>query len=92
MEYYYKDAGVNARHPDNEAETTRGLLEALQTIRRLRNDSGVRFRDGKPTSWLCVPGGRGVRLPTLSQYLPDGPGDMVQLYGPGNGASRRPTR
>jgi len=82
-EYYYKDAAISARHPDNEADDDeRAYLEALQTNRQLREKAGVRFMDGKPYFVVMRPG-EVVDSSCLRCHSTPGqaPGDMVRRYG-----------
>ena len=87
---YYKEAAVDARSPDNEAdEHERAFLEALRQNPSLNEWSGLREIDGKPFFEVMVRG-ESMDADCLRCHLnPDlAPADLVARYGPGRSFGR----
>ncbi len=81
--YYYKDAAINARSPDNEAaEYEREFLEELKKDQKLEKSSGIRMIDGKPYL-VIMRRGEVMESSCLRCHSSpaNAPGDMVKSYG-----------
>lgn len=82
--YYYKECAVNARSPENEADSDEAaFLKALNEEPDLRERSGVRAIDGEEYFFLLR---RGETMQTAClrcHSTPDAaPAAMVAIYGP----------
>ena len=83
-DYYYKDATINARNPENEADADeRAFLEELKANPGLAARSAVRTLDGKPYLVVIQPGETMEASCLRCHSDPaDAPRDLVTLYGP----------
>jgi signal transduction histidine kinase len=88
--YYYKDATVNARSPENEADADEvAFLEALKQNPGLAGWSDVRARDGKPILVVMRPGEVLEESCLRCHGDPaDAPAGLVQTYGAVRGFHR----
>lgn len=89
-QYYYKEAAINARTPESEADPSeRAFLEALNTDPQLTRQVSVRALDGQPYFELMV---RGKTMTTdcLDCHgAPDrAPQELVARYGSQRGFGR----
>jgi len=82
--YYIKDAAINARSPENEADDSeRAFLEKLQKNNKLESYSEVRTINGKPYLTVLRKGEVVEKSCHLCHGNPgDGPEGLVRLYGP----------
>ena len=89
--YYVKDAAVNARYPDNEADGyERAFLEELNKDSKLAARSEVRMIDGQP--FLAVLRRGEVMEESCLHCHGDpanAPGDLVREYGPERSFNRQ---
>jgi len=82
-DYYYKDAAINARSPDNEAdEYEKAFLVALNADLNLETRSTVRRIDGQPY-FAVLRRGETMEAACLRCHgnPADAPGDLVRYYG-----------
>ncbi|MBU0492253.1 MAG: DUF3365 domain-containing protein [Chloroflexi bacterium] len=89
--YYVKDAAINARSPENEADAyERAFLDELNANPTLEARSTVRTIDGQP--YLTVLR-RGEMLEAACLRChgdpADAPGDLVRIYGPDRSFGRQ---
>ena len=89
--YYYKDAAINARSPQNEAdETERQFLAELNRNPKLERRSGVRLWDGVPYFYLMRRGERMEEACLRCHATPEqAPQQLVALFGPERSFHRR---
>ena len=89
--YYTRDAAVNARSPDNEADGfERAFLEEVNKDRKLEARSEVRKIDGQPYFAVLQPGEVMEESCLRCHGDPaNAPGDLVREYGPERGFNRR---
>ncbi len=82
-DYYYKDAAINARSPENEADAEeRAFLEDLKNDPSLEERSSVRTIDGEPYLVVLRPGEVLVEECLRCHADPaDAPADLVRQYG-----------
>jgi signal transduction histidine kinase/PAS domain-containing protein len=83
-QYYYKEAAINARSPENEADGfERELIERLKREPSLQKLSGIRRLDEKPYFYTLIRGESMEQSCLRCHSTPDkAPGDMVHHYGP----------
>ncbi|HAY21984.1 MAG TPA: hypothetical protein DCY27_07430 [Desulfobacterales bacterium] len=83
-QYYYKDAAVNARTPDNEADDAeKAFLAELNADPKLYKKSGIRYFDGQPYLVVMQRGERMAETCLRCHSTPErAPKQMVQIYGP----------
>jgi len=83
-QYYYKEAAINARSPENEADKfERDLIERLKQEPSLQKLSGIRTLEGKPYFYTLIRGESMEQSCLRCHSVPDkAPGDMVRHYGP----------
>jgi len=83
-DYSYKDAAINARSPENEADAEeRAFIAELRTNPSLKERSGVSTIDGKPYLVVLRPGEVMEESCLRCHGNPkDAPGDLVHIYGP----------
>jgi PAS domain S-box-containing protein len=89
-DYYYKDAAINARSPENEADAYEvAFLDELRVDPALEVRSDVRTIDGKPYFVVLRPGEVMEESCLLCHGDPaQAPGDLVRVYGPVRGFHR----
>ena len=82
-DYYYKEAAINARSPENEAdEFERGFIERLKKEPALEKLSGVRVLKDKPFFFTLIRGESMEKTCLRCHSTPDkAPGGMVARYG-----------
>lgn len=83
-QHYYKEAAINARSPENEADAfERGLIERLKHEPSLQQLSGIRTLEGKPYFYTLIRGESMEQSCLRCHSTPSkAPGDMVRHYGP----------
>jgi hypothetical protein len=83
-DYYYKDAAINARTPENEADADeRAFIMELQTSPALEPQAAVRTIDGQPYLVVFSPGEVLQGDCLLCHSHPDNAHqDLVRRYGP----------
>ena len=83
-EYSYKEAAINARSPQNEAdEFEKAFLERLAADPKLQNESGVRTVDGLPVFYSLRRGEIVAEECLQCHSTPDkAPVGLVEIYGP----------
>ncbi|MCG2807187.1 MAG: DUF3365 domain-containing protein [Coriobacteriia bacterium] len=83
-EYSYKEAAIDARSPQNEAdEFEKVFLERLAANPKLQKDSGVRIVDGLPMFYLMRLGEMVAEECLQCHSTPDqAPVGLVEIYGP----------
>jgi PAS domain-containing protein len=91
-EYYYKECALNARSPENEADSLEAqYLLALNRGNSALTQSGVRYINGKPYFYTLRQGERMesscLRCHSTSQ---EAPAEMVRIYGPDRSFGREP--
>jgi len=89
--YYFKDAAINARSPENEADRyERAFLEKLGADKRLEAETSVREIEGKPYLVVLRKGevmdASCLRCHSDPQAAPDG---LLAYYGPARSFHRR---
>jgi diguanylate cyclase (GGDEF)-like protein/PAS domain S-box-containing protein len=89
-EYDYKEAAINARSPQNEADPAeRAFLEALNRDSRLTRQASVRTLDGQPYFELMVRGKTMTADCLECHSTPDrAPDELVARYGSQRGFGR----
>jgi len=82
-EYYYKDAAINARNPENEADADeRAFLEELKINPSLSERSSISTIDGKPYLVVLRPGEMLEESCLRCHGDPqNAPGGLVRQYG-----------
>jgi HAMP domain-containing protein len=83
-DYYYKEAAINSRSPENEADTfERNFIEKLNRSPELNEYSGIRFINEEPF-FVVMRRGESMEKSCLRCHgTPEvAPADMVSLYGP----------
>lgn len=89
-QYYYKEAAINARSPENEADSfERDLIERLKREPSLQKLSGIRTLEGKPYFYTLIRG-ESMEQSCLRCHSTPGkaPGDLVRHYGPSRSFNR----
>ena len=83
-EYYYKDAAINARSPENEAdEFERQFITALNQDPGLENRTSVRLWHGEPYFFVLRRGERMEGMCLRCHSTPEAaPQQLVDFYGP----------
>jgi PAS domain S-box-containing protein len=81
--YYYKEAAINARSPQNEADDfERDFILRLNKDQKLQNESDVRLINGKPYFYTIMRGEVIENGCMRCHSTPDkAPGNMVKTYG-----------
>jgi len=90
-DYYYKEAAINARSPENEADAYESaFLDRINVDRDLAIDTSIRILDGQPY-FVVMRRGEVMEESCLRCHsAPDvAPADMVQVYGPNRSFDRR---
>lgn len=89
--YYYKECAINARSPQNEADSyEKAFLSDLQTDSRLMSKSSIRVLGGKPFFTLLRRGEVMEDSCLRCHSSPENaPGDLVKLYGPERSFNRK---
>jgi two-component system, cell cycle sensor histidine kinase and response regulator CckA len=89
--YYYKECAINARSPDNEADTCeQEFLTDLQSNPELTTSAAIRVLDGKPYFTLLRRGETMEESCLRCHSTPENaPGDMVRQYGPKRSFNRK---
>ena len=88
--HYYKEAAINSRSPENEADAfERDFILRMNKDQKLNKFSGTRVVDGKPYFFTLI---RGESMETgcmRCHSIPDkAPGDLVKAYGPARSFKR----
>jgi len=81
--YYYKDAAINARSPENEAdEEEKTFLFKLNKNKKIEQQSGLRTIKGQPY-YVVMKRGEILETSCLRCHStpPNAPGDLVRIYG-----------
>ncbi|MEW6594112.1 MAG: DUF3365 domain-containing protein [Thermodesulfobacteriota bacterium] len=88
--YYYKDAAINARSPENEADgIEREFIAELNQNPALEKRSGVRFWDGVPYFFVLRRGERLEQSCLRCHNTPEkAPRQLVAIYGPNRSFGR----
>ncbi|MDP2233930.1 MAG: DUF3365 domain-containing protein, partial [Actinomycetota bacterium] len=83
-EYSYKEAAIDARSPQNEAdEFEKAFLERLAANPKLQKDSDVRIVDGLPMFYLMRRGEMVAEECLQCHSTPEqAPAGLVEIYGP----------
>ncbi len=89
--YYYKECAVNARSPENEADSyERAFLQKLQDHPKLTVNSKIRVLDGKPYLTVLRRGEAMEESCLRCHSTPEkAPGDLVRHYGPERSFNRK---
>ncbi len=90
ISYYYKEAAINARHPDNEADPLeRDFIERLNLDDGLHSASEIRIFDGEPYFTVLQRGetmeATCLRCHSEPEFAPRG---LVEVYGSKRSFSR----
>ena len=82
-EYYFKDAAINARSPENEADQgEREFIQRLNSDPKLRFESDIRLIDGKPYFTTISRGEEMDESCLRCHSVPTAaPSELVSLYG-----------
>lgn len=90
-QYYYKECAINARSPENEADSyERAFIDDLNRDPELVERSGERVIDGKPY-FVVMRRGETMETPCLMCHsaAKRAPADLVAIYGPFRSFNRR---
>jgi two-component sensor histidine kinase len=89
--YYYKEASINARSKENEADDIeREFLRELNENEDIMMRSEVRSIDGEPFYVVMHRGERTDETCLICHSTPEAaPADLVKHYGPGRGFDRK---
>lgn len=82
--YYYKEAAINARSPQNEADDfERDFIERLNKDKNIQKLSGVKEFNGKPYFYTLMRGESMEEECMRCHSTPDkAPRDLIKTYGP----------
>jgi len=83
-DYYYKECAINARSPENEADTyEKAFIEELNTNPELIERSDIRMINDKPY-FVVLRRGEVMEATCLRCHSTpeNAPGDLVKIYGP----------
>lgn len=81
--YYYKEAAINARSPENEADKfERDFILGLNKDKKFNKISGIRYFDNKPYFFTLIRGESMEKGCLRCHSTPDkAPGNLVKTYG-----------
>lgn len=88
--YYYKEATINARSPQNEADGfERGFIQRLNQDKNIHTQSGVKEFDGQPYFYTLMRGERMEEACMRCHSTPDrAPSGLTKTYGPARSFNR----